>query len=164
MAEGLNNREIADLYERYGHLVLERCRRILRDPGLADDAVQNTFIKLMQHGAGMRTAQSPLGYLYRTAHRCCLDLVSKHARRVERVLPPPSTDHPDPRFEARELVASLLAELRPRDREIAVRFFLEGASQGEVADALGLSRQSVNKHVQKIRERAEQLRDAHHAR
>ena len=164
VAEGLNNREVAELYERYGHLILERCQRVLRDPTLADDALQNTFIKVMRHGAGLREASSPLGYLYRTAHRCCFDLFNKRSRRSERSLPElPSSSHPDPRFEARDLVAALLGDLRSKDREIAVRFFLEGASQGEIAEALGLSRQSINKRVQKIRERAERLRDAHRA-
>lgn len=158
MAGGLSNAEVADLYERYGHLVLRRCRALLRDDALADDAFQNAFIKLMRHGAGVREAASPLGFVYRAADRCCFDLLGKRSRRAEGELPPEiGGHHPDPRFEARDLVLSLLGRLKEKDRQVAVWFFLDGLSQGEIAQELGWSRQTVNKRVQVIRERAEKL-------
>ena len=79
----LTNREVADLYERYGHLVLRRCRVVLSEDALADDAMQNAYVKLMRHGASVRDPSGALRYLYRIADRCCFDLLGRRSRRAE---------------------------------------------------------------------------------
>ena len=38
----LSREEVAEVYRRHGYLLEERCRRILRDDALAEDAMQQT--------------------------------------------------------------------------------------------------------------------------
>jgi RNA polymerase sigma-70 factor, ECF subfamily len=148
--------EIEDLYARYGFFLLRRCRTILRDPSLADDALQETFVKVMRGGAAVRHADEPLRWLYRVADRCCFDALRKRRRSVESPSEEEAgvTAHPGVAIEMREAVLQLIGSLDEHEMQIALGLFVDGMSQGEIADLIGLSRVTVNKKVQAIRARA----------
>lgn len=159
MSEGLESREVADLYRRYGFFLRRRCLMLLRQPGLADDALQETFLKLMRAGAGVRTAEEPLRWLYRVADRTCFDQLrkTKHTRATSSidemtdVLPP----HPGAPPEIRRAAVELLAALDEEDQRIAVMAFIDGMNQQEIADELGYSRMTIIKRIARLRERAQ---------
>jgi RNA polymerase sigma factor (sigma-70 family) len=54
---------------------------------------------------------------------------------------------------ARLSVLRALADLEEPEQVLAVMLFVDGMSQGEAADELGVSRVTVNKRAQKIRDR-----------
>lgn len=156
----LTNLEVGELYRRYGHLVLRRCRIVLRDDGLADDALQEVFVKVMRYGVSIRDAESPLRWLYRASDRVCFDALGKRKRRSEvsdGALAEPAGPHPDGRAEARDTVMNFLRQLNNKHRAVAVLAYVDGLDQGSIATELGTSRQSVNKVIKKIRERAERF-------
>lgn len=155
-SSSLTNSELASLYERFGHLVLRRCRTILRDEDLAQDALQDAFIKLFRFGARIREAESELRWIYRVADRCCFDLLKK--RKAQPIsVPDPAADHvlhPAPYLQARSAVMHFLHRLDELDRRIAVLFWVDGLNQGEIAAEVERSRQTVNKRLGAIRRRA----------
>src|SRR5690242_10060674 len=83
MSAPLSNLEVGEIYRKYGHLVLRRCEVVTRQPALAQDALQEVFVKVMRYGSELRTAEAPLRWLYRVADRCCFDLLSRTKRRAE---------------------------------------------------------------------------------
>jgi RNA polymerase sigma factor (sigma-70 family) len=157
----LSNDEVAEIHRRYGYFLRRRCRQILRDPVAADDALQELFVKIMGHGAPLRTMEHPLGWMYRVADRCCLDHLRRHRRLQQHA--PLSDDPCDPgpqpgvRAEVRDAVLKVLADLDDRERQVALMAFLDGMSQSEISLAVGWSRVTVNKKIQSIRERAERV-------
>ncbi|MBW2258741.1 MAG: sigma-70 family RNA polymerase sigma factor, partial [Deltaproteobacteria bacterium] len=46
----LNEAELAELYDRYAHVVYRRCLSILGNEEDAHDATQETFAKVLRHG------------------------------------------------------------------------------------------------------------------
>src|SRR5438105_4321088 len=78
--------EVAEAYRRFGHLVLARCRRILRDDAGAEDALQEVLVRLWRYGDGFRAADSKVAWLYRVAERVCFDQLSRRRARAESVL------------------------------------------------------------------------------
>jgi RNA polymerase sigma-70 factor (ECF subfamily) len=154
--------EVAVLYERYGYFVLRRCRAILRDPALADDALQETFVKVLRGGAAVREADEPLRWLYRVADRCCFDVLRRRRRSPVTLSPDEGRGkHPGVEIEIRDAVLRLLAGLDEDEMRIAVMLVVDGMSQGEIAAEVGLSRVTVNKRVQSIRARAEAWLEGH---
>jgi RNA polymerase sigma-70 factor (ECF subfamily) len=148
----LGPEEVSALYAKYGFFVRRRCGAILRDDALADDALQEVFVKVMRGGAGIREAGEPLRWLYRVVDRCCYDALRKRRRSRET----PSSDeaagaHPGAAIESRDAVLSLLGTLDEKAMRIALLHFLDGLSQGEIAEELGVSRVTVNKKIQAIR-------------
>lgn len=124
---GLTNRELADAYSTYGHLVWRRCVVIVRDEALADDALQNTFIKVLRYGERFRAADAPLRWLYRVSDRCCFDLLDRRRRRAE--VPPPAREQAAPPgvdVAARDAILAFLHRLSDQERRIAVLTFVDG--------------------------------------
>ena len=149
-------REIAALYERYGHLLRRRCRLLLRDEALADDALHDAFVRLLRHGAELARSERPLRFLYRIVDTTCFDhLRRRRVRRVETTSPDdPVGAHPDVPLEIRDGALRLLDSLDGPDRRIAVLAFVDGLTQGEIAEEVGLSRVTINKRVEALRARA----------
>lgn len=157
MSAGLTNAEVAEVYRTYGHLLLRRCRVILRHDTLAEDALQEVFVRVMRYGQGLATADSRLRWLYRVADNCCYDLLKRQKRRLEE--PPERAANaagpdPGPGIEIRDAVLGFLHRLGPKDQPVAVLAFVDEMTQGEIAAELGLSRPTVNKRLQRIRARA----------
>jgi RNA polymerase sigma factor (sigma-70 family) len=110
----------------------------------------------MRGGGAVRMADEPLRWLYRVVDRCCFDALRKQRRSVEK----PGDDegasvHPGVQIELRDAVLRLLGTLDEQEMRIAALLFLDGLSQGEIADEVGVSRVTVNKKVQAIRARAD---------
>jgi RNA polymerase sigma-70 factor (ECF subfamily) len=153
--------EVAALYQRYGYFLLRRCRLILRDDAAAHDALQETFVKLMTHGATMQDTERPLRWLSRVAERCCFDAMRRN-RKLQMARPLEAIDdevgaHPSVDPAVRNAVLSLLGRMTEQEQQIAVMAFVDGMSQAEIADEIGTSRVTVNKRVQGIRERARRV-------
>ena len=161
---GLDNAEVADLFRRYGFFLRRRARMITRDPSCADDALQEAWVKVMKNGAAVRDVEKPLLWLYRVVDRCCLDQLRRGKRLraaapLDSVPPADLPQHHDG-VEERDLALMLLQDLDDTDQRIVVLAFVDGLSQGEIASEIGLSRVTVNKRVQAIRERATSKRRA----
>ncbi|HSO34968.1 MAG TPA: sigma-70 family RNA polymerase sigma factor [Labilithrix sp.] len=142
------------MYQRYGALLARRCRLLLRDPTQADDAVQELASILLRRGEGLRAAESPYRWLCRAADRACLDLLrrGRHLRAamdIDDLDPVGVAPGIDP--EARCAVVESLATLDEEQQSLAIMLFVDGLTQGEAAEELGVSRVTVNKRAQEIR-------------
>lgn len=142
------------MYQRYGALLSRRCRLLLRDPALADDALQELLSVLLRRGEGMRTAESPYRWLCRAADRACIDLLrrGKHLRTavdIDDLDPVGVAPGMDP--EARCAVIESLERLDDEQRSLAIMLYVDGLSQGEAAEELGMSRVTINKRAQDLR-------------
>ena len=151
--------ELADAYRRFGPLVAQRCRAIVRDDALAEDALQNVFMRLWRYEASFAAAESKLGWLYRVADRCCFDLLARRRTRHETSLAELPERHGNgASVEDRELVMRFLSRFDARTQQVAVLHYLEGLPQEEIARATGWSRQTVWKKLTLLRDSAARLR------
>jgi RNA polymerase sigma-70 factor, ECF subfamily len=152
----LRSEEVSALYEKYGFFLLRRCRTILRDEALADDALQEAFVKVMRGGGSIREADEPLRWLYRVVDHCCFDTLRKRRRSVETQSESEGASaHPAVAIELRDAVLRLLGTFDEQQMRIALLLFVDGLSQGEIAEEVGVSRVTVNKKIQAIRAGAE---------
>ena len=86
----------ARLVETYHPLVASVCRRYLRRSQDVEDAVQETFVKLLHHSSSVRGELR--GWLTTAAYSTCIDLIRRsnsQRRRCEdaRHLEPPAAEH-----------------------------------------------------------------------
>jgi RNA polymerase sigma factor (sigma-70 family) len=156
LQRGLSAAEVSDVYRRYGALLSRRCRLLLRDPAQADDAVQELLSVLMRRGEALRDADSPYRWLCRAADRTCLDLL-RRGKRLRMAVDIDELDSvgvaPGMDPEARCAVIESLERLDDAEQSLAIMLFIDGMSQGEAAEELGVSRVTVNKRAQEIRTR-----------
>ncbi len=142
------------MYRRYGPMLERRCRLLLRDDTLAEDAMQELVAVLLRRGETLREAESPYRWLCRAAERASLDLL-RRGRRVRDALPLEDVDALGPApgvdAEARRAVLESLERLEPDEQHLAVMLFVDGLTQSEAAEELGVSRVTVNKRASQIR-------------
>ncbi len=137
----------ATLVARHGPMVLRTARDVLRDPGIAEDAFQATFLTLASRAGSIR-GESVGAWLHRVAHRAALRLNAREARRrreergaaeaARSAVGPDSRGGP----EWDDLRAAIHAEverLPDRYRRPVVLCLMGGMSQPEAAAQLGVS-------------------------
>jgi RNA polymerase sigma factor (sigma-70 family) len=143
-------RSFEALIQRHGPMVLEVCRRVLRDAHTAEDAFQATFLVLAfkAHTIRKRDALGP--WLYAVAARISRRARSLSHRPGEQPLPPAVLDLCAPgrsNLEAAELHSVLdeeVARLPEVYRRAIVLCYFEGKTQEEAALELGWPKGTVS--------------------
>ena len=135
--------------------LLRLCYLYLHDVQLAEDAVQETFIKAAKALQHFRGEASIKTWLSRIAIRTCCDMRrSFWFRRVDRRITPDML--PEPAQEAPEEDAALTAavmNLPVKEREVILLYYYQDMNVNEVADALGVTQPTVSYRLRRAREK-----------
>jgi RNA polymerase sigma-70 factor, ECF subfamily len=162
---GRDAREAAfgDLMTRHQHRVHAVCLRVLGDHADAEEAVQETFVRLARSAAGFRGDAKLSTWLYRVAHNVCTDLVRREARRprtpvadVAAVADAPEADGAGARAELGALGAAL-TRLEDDARVALLLVAVDGLDYAEVAAATGVAVGTVKSRVSRARARLAEL-------
>lgn len=155
---GLTRDEVKRLYAQFAPVVYRRARLLLARDADAWDVVQEVFERMLTHGAGFRGEARPMTWVYRVTTNLALNHIRSRKLRepLLTVVPSePSTeiDH----VEARQLLDRWLGKLDEREIEVATLLYIDGLTQQEVADVLGLSRKTIVREVEDLRQKLESL-------
>ena len=150
---------LSDLYRKFGPHIYERCRRLLRDAAAAEDATQETFLRVQRHLEKAPNDGEALVWIYRVATNYCLNEL-----RNQKLRPQPVAELPDqlgPSFEGQivegDMVSRLMSNAPEELRAVAFLHFFDGLDQGEVARVLGISRRTVVNRLSEFKERSRAL-------
>lgn len=146
----------AALMDRHGRLVLNVCRRTLRQQQDAEDAFQATFLVLARRSESIRKHTALASWLYAVAHRIAMKMQKKITARRGPEVGASARHSLPPAAEAawRELQVLLEEELAhlPEARRLAfVLCCLEGNSKGQAARVLGWKEGTVASRVAQAR-------------
>jgi RNA polymerase sigma factor (sigma-70 family) len=125
----------------------------LGDREWAKDRTHEVFLKLAERGAEIRKIEDLGGWLYRVSVNECF-MAMRRSRTSSRILAflalawDRSEPPPEAKVQARRdlsALAGVLAELPAKQRAVMVMVHLEGKSQNEAAELLGLSKGQISK-------------------
>ncbi|MBS1110196.1 MAG: sigma-24 (FecI-like) [Anaeromyxobacteraceae bacterium] len=153
--------EVTALYRDFGPVVYRRCLRLLGDRAAAQDATQEVFVKLLGNMERLQERETVLPWIYRVATNHCLNLLRDARRRGEEA----ETENPQALVAADglarpdafldwELARSVLSRFDGDTQAVAVGVFVDGMNHDEVADALGISRRTVSRKLERFVEGA----------
>lgn len=149
------NQIISSMIEQHQTRLLRLCYLYLHDAQLAEDAVQETFIKALRGLDGFRGESSEKTWLTGIAIRTCCDMRRGFwFRRVERRITPDML--PDRAEDAsEENVGLTLAVMNlPRKlREATILYYYQSMSTTEIAHALGITQPTVSNRLKRARDR-----------
>jgi RNA polymerase sigma-70 factor (ECF subfamily) len=143
-----------EVYERYGRALIRKAQRILRSQEDARDIVHALFADMIQK----RETQADLPYLYRAVtHRCLAFLRDEKNRarllaRHDDALRGPERTREGDRVIDMDLLTKLIAELDDETAQVLAYRYLDDMTQEEVAEVMGLSRKTIGKRLDQIRE------------
>jgi RNA polymerase sigma-70 factor, ECF subfamily len=139
-----DNAALAELYDRYGRVAYGLAVRILRDPTLAEDAVQDAFLAVWHSAGGFRADRAkPSTWILTVVHRRAVDLVRREERRRTSLLEAApqeaggATEEEVALRAQRRVVQEALQRLPDEQREALELAYYGGFTQSELAERLG---------------------------
>lgn len=131
------------------------CFLYLHDEALADDAVQETFLKAYQAWGSYRNEASEKTWLTRIAINTCKNMLrSAWFRRIDRTITidrlPGQSGISDP--ESSE-IAVIVMNLPRKLREVILLYYYQGIDTCDIADMLSITQPAVTGRLKRARER-----------
>ena len=165
-APGARQAAFAEVVDRHARRLHAVCLRILGSHADAEEAVQETFVRLARSAASFRGDAALSTWLFRVAHNVCTDRIRHEARRprtpvadVAELAEAPSTDEQhaaDARAEIGE-VGRALRRLDETSRTLLLLVAVDGLSYAEAAEATGQAVGTVKSRVSRARVRLGEL-------
>lgn len=155
--EDMREAALIRLMERYGDGVKRMCCMYLRDPGAAEDAAQETFIKAYEHIDAVVDGEilSEKAWLMRIAINTCKDALRSswmrhidRRRAIEELPLSVAPTHEDSLF----LTQSVMA-LPPKLKEIVLLYYYQDMNLRTCAQVLGISAATATRRLQQAHAR-----------
>ena len=153
-----------ELVVRYRHRLFAVCVRVLGAPADAEEAVQETFIRLARHAEGFRGDAKLSTWLYRVARNVCTDHVRYDARRpstpvadILEHLDAPDEDDPIESHAGLATVGQALQQLDAVSRQLLLLVAVDGLSYAEAAEVADLAVGTVKSRVSRARQQLGRL-------
>jgi RNA polymerase sigma-70 factor, ECF subfamily len=138
---------LAELYDRYGRLAYSLIFRVVRDAGIAEDLVQETFLRVWNRVQGFDAEKGAVGpWLLAVARNRAIDYLRAAGGRERNWLELEQTDHPALYSDMeRDILTSdsarrvkeAMERLPQQQREVIELAYFEGLTQTEMAVRMG---------------------------
>ena len=145
--------DFAELYECHYAAVYGTALRVTGNFADAEDVLQTVFLRILNQGGQLESAQMPEAYFRRAAANAAIDLLRRRVTHAEIHL----DDTPAP--EAKETTTLLKEQLRRAiatlEQNDAIMFLLryvEGLTNGELAEMFGQEKNSIAVRLHRIRQ------------
>jgi RNA polymerase sigma-70 factor (ECF subfamily) len=151
---------ITALYREYGPVIYWRCVKLLGDEAAAEDATQETFLRVHRHLEGRSDPDEPFRWIWRVATNYCLNEVRDRKRRPQPQdnLPDlPASDGLEAALANRDVVRRCIERVDTKLRVVAWAHYVDGYEHVETGRLLGISRKTVANRLADFNERARKI-------
>ena len=152
----ISDADFSELYQKYGPMVLRRCRFILKDEDKALDAMQDVFLRILETKCKIKELCASLFYV--TATRVCLNKIRSDKLRsgpdfykVTETLTDTFSETELEKVEAGMILESIFEGRDARDSLIAALHFVDGLTLEETAQNVGMSVSGVRKRISELK-------------
>ena len=159
-----NEQEFENIYKMSAGMVYNVALRITGDPFLAEETVQEVYLKVFNNLDKFENRSSITTWIYRITVHTAINIAKSrsHGKKffdvldenVSAVLSDPD-DNVEKMIDQKsreELVKRMLASLEPRHRSYLVLREIQGLSYEEIAKIMGEKINSVRTHIKRARE------------
>ena len=149
------SQRLEQLIDRYQEQVMRMCFLYLCDKTMAEDTMQETFLKVYRAIDSFRGDASEKTWIMKIAMRTCYDMNhSGWFRVINRHVTPDMIPEPAVPFEESddELISAII-RLPIRLREVILLYYYQHLTVNEVAETLGISQSSVSGRLKRGREK-----------
>jgi len=138
---------LAELYDRYGRIAYALILRVVRDTGIAEDLVQETFLRVWNRLQTFDAQKGAVGpWLLAVAHNRAIDYLRSAGGRERNAVEFEETDHPSLYTDIERsiltsdkarVVKAAIEKLSSHQRQVIELAYFEGISQTEMAVRIG---------------------------
>ena len=165
MIQDLPHDWLDGIITRWERPLLRLCFAFLCDTALAEDAVQETFLKAWKSRDRFRGEAEEKTWLTRIAINTCKDMLkSSWAKHTDRSVTPDSLPEGSVPFDERDdTVTRAVMSLPQKIKEVTLLHWYQGMTLNEMAKVLKLPRSTVNYRLKKAKAKLkEELEDWYH--
>lgn len=143
------DKEIVALYQRHVKTVYRVCFAYMKNPADTEDAVQETFLRLIKSNPVFENQEHEKAWLIRASSNVCKNMLRPKWRKRESLqdhenLPTGGEMEIDGVFEA-------VAALPDRYKTVVYLYYYEGYTSAEIARALGKPQSTIRNHLSEAR-------------
>jgi len=145
--------DFADLYERYYSAVYGTALRVTGNAADAEDVLQTVFLRVLNRGGNLDLSPAPEAYFRRAATNAALDVLRKKISHGETQLEEASSimSEESTAF-LKERLRRAVAALDPADAGMFLLRYVEGLSNGELAEMFSQDKNNIAVKLHRIRQ------------
>jgi RNA polymerase sigma-70 factor (ECF subfamily) len=149
---------VRTLYERHSETVYRTALRVTGNPADAEDVLQTVFMRVLHQENALDPDTTPASYFRRAATNASLDILRRRTSRNEAPLDEGlGRASPESPAVLKEQLRRAIGQLDPADAELFVLRFVEGMSNGELAELCGVDKAQIAMRIYRIRQQLQQL-------
>ncbi len=139
-----------DQLKRYMEAIYHRCLRMLSDPDLAWDALQEVFASFYE-ACKRKEIEQPLFYLYRSSTNHCLNVLKRQKRALPLLQEPETrTQDGSHQLESRLMVESVLQSLDQEEATLLVYRHVDQMTYDEIGALVAMTDRGVKKKLDRL--------------
>ncbi|MCC7466379.1 MAG: sigma-70 family RNA polymerase sigma factor [Saprospiraceae bacterium] len=159
-------RYFSQLYRRYAGKVFAKCISMLADHGLARDATQDVFIKILLNLSKFTEQSSFSTWVYSITYNYCIDLIRKKKKNilifsedVGRISKETEVELPDSVILEMETtrLEKVMEKLPIGDKAILNMKYIDDMSIKEIGDVLNKTESAIKMQIMRAKHRAQSL-------
>jgi RNA polymerase sigma factor (sigma-70 family) len=163
-----NPTSFSKLYRRYAGKVFAKCYSMLNDEGLARDATQEIFIKVMLNLARFSEQSSFSTWIYSITYNYCIDLIRKRKKvpvlfteDVGKVSKESNVEVPDSVLleMKQERLGQVLDRLPAGDKAILMMKYQDDLQIKEIAEILNKTESAIKMQIMRAKQKAQAIYD-----
>jgi RNA polymerase sigma-70 factor (ECF subfamily) len=132
--------------------------RVTGNPADAEDVLQTVFMRVLHQENALDPETTPASYFRRAATNASLDILRRRTSRNEAPLDEGlGRASPESPAVLKEQLRRAIGQLDPADAELFVLRFVEGMSNGELAELWELEKAQIAMRIYRIRQQLQQL-------
>lgn len=153
------------LYHRYAALLAAKLTRLFRDEDMAQDVLQDTFIKVWERREQLEVDRNFGAFLFTIAANISNNVFRKQLRETTHRMQAEqgkaqNYTHVEEALdlkEQRDRLHNALQKLPPKQREVFILHKLEGKSYKEIGALLQIKESTINNHLQQATKRIQEI-------
>ena len=151
------------LYRKYADKVYRKCITLLKDQGLAEDATQEIFVKIMLSLANFNEKAQFSTWVYSITYNFCIDIIRKQKKTknlfvddIERA-PDVADEIPDEFLRSMEVkrLKIVLNTIPTDDHAILLMKYQDDMSIKDIAEGMGKTESAVKMKIKRAKEKAQ---------
>jgi len=151
--------DFSELYETHYAAVYRAALRVTGNPADAEDALQTVFLRIsgtLAQGGELPAARNPEAWFKRAACNAAIDILRRRTARAEvsihDVSDVPLKPVVEPEMFLKERLRRAIAALEPEDAELFLLRYVEGLSNGELAELFRQEKNNIAVRLHRIRQ------------
>lgn len=167
-----NTAYFTHLYNRYKGKVFAKCISMLGDEGLARDAMQDVFIKILLNLSRFTEQSSFSTWVYSITYNYCIDLIRKkkkipllYTEDVGKISRETEVEIPDSVLleMKQERLAKVLDRLPPGDKAILMMKYIDDLQIKDIGEVLGKTESAIKMQIMRAKQKAQSIYDGLYA-